>query len=78
MLRVEGPGRSVVGGADLLLSFLDGVGEGGRRGLRVHCPGRKGLYVGESAVSEHLSNILVEVDRRDVEQKIGDDALSES
>ena len=25
-LRVEGPGRSVVGWADLLLSFLDGVG----------------------------------------------------
>ena len=67
----------MVGWADLLLSFLDGVGGGGRRGLRVHCPGRKGIHVGKSLVSEHFSNILGEVDRRDVEQEIGDDALSE-
>ena len=67
----------MVGRADLLLSFLDGVGGGGRRGLRVHCPGRKGLHVGKSAVSEHFSDILGEVDRRYVEQKVRDDALSE-
>ena len=35
-LCVERPGRSAVGGADLLLTFLDGAGEGGRHGLGVH------------------------------------------
>ena len=59
----------------MLLSLIpDGVGEGGRRGLGAHCPGRKGLRFGKSAVSEHFSNITGEDDRRDVEQKIGDDA----
>ena len=38
----------MAGGADLLLSFLDGVGEGGRCELGVRCPGRKGLHVGKS------------------------------
>ena len=72
-----GPGRRVIGGADSLLSFLDGVGGGGRCGLGVNCSGRKGLHVGKSAVSENFSSILGEVDRRDVEQKIGEGALSE-
>ena len=40
-LRVElcakGPGFSVVGGAGLPLSFLDGEGEGGRCGLGMRC-----------------------------------------
>ena len=61
----------------MLLSFLDGVREGGRRGLGVHCPGRKGLHVGKGAVSEHFSNILGEVDRRGVKHEIEGDALSD-
>ena len=60
-LRVGEPGRSVVGGADLFLLFLDVVGEGGRCGFRVRCPGRKGLHVGKGAVSERFSFKRVEV-----------------
>ena len=71
------PGRSVVGGADLLLSFLDGVGEGRRRGLGLRHPGRKGLHVGKSAVSKNFSNNLREVDRRGGKHEIGGDSLSE-
>ena len=68
----------MVGGDDLLLSFLDGVGEGGRYGLGVRCPGRRGLHVGKSAVSERFSYILGEVERHGVKNEIGDGALSES
>ena len=75
-LRVEGPGRSVVGRADLLLSFLDEVVEGGRRALGVRSLWRQGLHVGMSAVSEHLSEILGEVDQRVVKHEIGGGALS--
>ena len=64
-----GPGEpgcessSEVGGADLLLSFLDGVGEGDRCRLGMRCPGRKGFHVGKSAVSECFSYIPGEVDQ---------------
>ena len=61
----------------MLLSFLNGVGEGGRRALGVHCPGRKGLHVGESSVSELISNILGKVDRRGFKNEIGDNFRSE-
>ena len=66
----------VVAEADLLLSFLDVVEEGGRRRLGVRCPGRKGFHVGKSAASEHVGSIVGEVDRRGVKHEIGDDALS--
>ena len=67
----------MVGGADLLLSFLDGVGEDGRCGLGLRCPGRKGLDVGRSEVSERFSYIFREVDRQGANHEIGGDALSE-
>ena len=54
----------------MLLSCLDGVGEGGRRGPGLHLPGREGLYVGTSAVYEHQSNIIAEVDRRCVKHNM--------
>ena len=76
MLRVEGLGRSVVGVADFLLSFLGGVGEGGRCGLGVRCPGRKVLHVGKSAASERFSYISGEVYIRGVKHEIRDGALS--
>ena len=50
----------------MLLRFLDGVGEGGRRGLGVRFPESKGLYICKGAVSGHFSNIPGEVDRRGV------------
>ena len=61
---------------DLLLPFLGGVGEGGRCGPAVRCPGCKGLYAGKSAASEHFSYIPGEVDRRGAKHKTGGDALS--
>ena len=60
----------------MLLPFLGRVAEGGRNGLEVRFPGRKGLHVGKIVVSEHLSSILGEVDRRGVKHKTGDGALS--
>ena len=60
----------------MLLSFLDGVGEGDRCRLGMRFPGMKGLHVGKSAVSECFSYIPGEVDRRGVKHEIGDDALS--
>ena len=54
-LRVEGPGRSVEGGADLFLSFLGGEGEGVLCGLRVLRPARKGLHAGKGALSGRFS-----------------------
>ena len=44
-LRAGEPGRSVFGSTDLFLSFLDGVGEGGRCGLKVTFRGRKSLHL---------------------------------
>ena len=68
------PDNSAIGGAYLVLSFLDGVGEGGRCGLGLRCPGRKGLHVGKSAVSENFSYILGQVGhRRSVQHEIGGD-----
>ena len=62
----------------MLLPVLDGVGEGGRCGLGVRCPRRKGLHVGKSAVSERPSYIPGEVDRRAVRHETRDNALSVS
>ena len=76
-LRVGGPGLSLVGEADSLLFFFDGVGEGGRCGHGVHFSGRKGLHVGKSAVSERFGYIPGGVHRPGVNHEIGVGALSE-
>ena len=55
-----------MGGIIYLLSFLDGVAEGGRLELGVRSPGPKGLHFGRSAVS----NILGEV-ARDMGRAVG-------
>ena len=61
----------------MLLSFLDGVGEGGRFGLGVRCPGRKVLHVRTGSVSECFSCIFGGDHRPGVNHEIGDGALSE-
>ena len=63
-------------GADLLLSFLIGVGEGGQCGLGERCPGRSGPHVRRSAVSELFSYISGEDDRPGFNHDFGGDALS--
>ena len=75
-LRVEELRRDEIGGTGLFLPFRDGVREGGRCGLRVRNPGRKGLHVGKGSVSENCSCTPREVDRRGVRHETGSDALS--
>ena len=56
-LLIEGPSRSVVGGADFFLWFLEGLREGGRCLLGVLHPGYKFLHVGTRAGSPRIKLI---------------------
>ena len=63
----------MVGEADLLLSLLGGLAEGGRCELGgVRCPRRKGSFVGKSAVSGRFSSVFGEIDRPGVKHGTGD------
>ena len=72
-LRVEGPGRRASDGADLLLAFLGGVGDGSRCGPAIRFTERKGLL----SARERLCFILGEVDRRGVKHETRDETLAE-